>query len=230
MEKKPWTLDGHERARIGKMTNPARGLMHGTAAVASIVGAVLITALARGGFGARMSLLIFGLSLIGLYTVSALYHSIPWKAVWKDRMQRLDHTMIHILVAGTMTPIAFIVLDGWVRWITLAVQWGIVISGTVQKFARKNPSRRLSIALSTTQGWLAVMLMWPLAQRLPWTALFLIFLGGVFYTGGMVAMVTGWPRLWPRVFSAHEVFHVFVIAGSSVHFAMVAGYVSRYTA
>ena len=143
-------------------------------------------------------------------------------------MQRLDHTMIHVLVAGTFTPIAFIVLDGWLRWITLAVQWGIVAGGTIQKFARANPSRALSIALSTTQGWLALMLLWPLSQRLPWTAMLLIALGGVLYTGGMVIMVTGRPRLWPRVFSSHEVFHVFVVAGSSVHFAMIAGYVSRF--
>ncbi|MBU1865530.1 MAG: hemolysin III family protein [Actinobacteria bacterium] len=228
MERKPWTLDGHERARIGKMTNPVRGLLHGSAAVVSLVGAILVTVLASGGFERRLSLMIFGLSLVSLYTVSALYHSIPWHEVWKDRMQRLDHTMIHVLVAGTFTPIALIVLDGWLRWVTLAVQWGIVLAGALQKFTREDPSRRLSIALSTTQGWLALILLWPLAQRLPWTALMLIGLGGVFYTGGMVAMITGRPRLWPRVFSAHEVFHVFVIAGSSVHFAAIAGYMARY--
>ena len=145
-------------------------------------------------------------------------------------MQRLDHTMIHVLVAGTFTPIAFIALDGWLRWITLAVQWGIVAAGAIQKFARENPSRRLSIVMSTTQGWLALMLLWPLSQRLPWTALMLIALGGVLYTAGMVMMVTGRPRLWPRVFSSHEVFHVMVVAGSSVHFAMIARYLTRYAA
>jgi len=212
------------------MTHPVRGFLHGTAAIVSLVGAVLITMLATGGLGARLSLLVFGLSLVALYTVSSLYHSIPWQPVWKDRMQRLDHTMIHVLVAGTFTPIAIIALDGWLRWITLAVQWGIVAAGAIQKFARRDPSRRLSIALSTTQGWLALMLLWPLSQRLPWTAMLLIALGGVLYTGGMVIMVTGRPKLWPRVFSSHEVFHLFVVAGSSVHFAMVAGYLARYAA
>jgi len=212
------------------MTHPVRGFLHGTAAIVAIVGTILITVLATGGAGERMSLLIFGLSLVSLFTVSAIYHSIPWRDAWKDRMQRLDHTMIHVLVAGTMTPIAFIVLDGWLRWLTLLVQWGIVISGALQKFARKNPSRRLSIILSTTQGWLSLMLMWPLSQRLPWTALLLIVLGGVLYTGGMVVMVTGRPRLWPRIFSSHEIFHVFVVAGGSVHFAAIAGYVARYSA
>jgi len=233
MERKPWTLDGHERARIGKMTNPVRGILHGTAAVVSIVGAILITVLATGGFGERLSLLIFGLSLVSLYTVSAMYHSVPWRDEWKDRMQRLDQTMIHVLVAGTFTPIAFIAFEGWLRWFTLAVQWGIVLTGTLQKFARRNPSRTLSmvlsITLSTVQGWWAVALLWPLSQRLPWTALMLIGIGGVLYTVGMVMMITGRPKLWPQVFSSHEVFHVFVIAGSSVHFAMIAGYIARYS-
>lgn len=234
MERKPWTLEGHERFRLGKMTNPVRGILHGTAAVVSVVGAILITVRATGGFGERLSLLIFGLSLVSLYTVSAMYHSVPWRDEWKSRMQRLDQTMIHVLVAGTFTPIGFIVLEGWLRWFTLAVQWGIVLTGALQKYARRNPSRTpsmaFSIALSTVQGWLAVPLLWPLSQRLPWTALMLIGIGGVLYTGGMVMMISGRPKLWPRFFSSHEVFHVFVIAGSSVHFAAIAGYIARYSA
>jgi hemolysin III len=224
----PWKLDAHQRIKLGKMTHPVRGILNGTAATTSLVGAVLLTALAAGGPARRLSLLVFGLSLVALYTVSAVYHSIPWTETWKRRMQRIDHTMIHILVAGTYTPIAFIVLDGWLRWATLAVQWGIVAAGAVHELMLRNPSQVVSIVLQTTQGWLALLLLWPLAQRLPWTALLLITLGGVFYTLGMVVMVTGRPRLWPRVFSSHEVFHVFVVAGSSVHFAAVAGYVARF--
>jgi hemolysin III len=73
-------------------------------------------------------------------------------------------------------------------------------------------------------------LLWPLTTRLPWTALLLLGLGGLFYTGGMVMLVTNRPRLWPRVFSYHEVFHVLVIAGSSVHFAMITRYVAHFAA
>jgi hemolysin III len=224
----PWKLEGHERIRLGKMTHPVRGFLHGTAAILSVIGAVLITVYGAGGVGNRTSLLVFGLSLVGLYTVSALYHSIPWRTLWKKRLQRLDHTMIFILVAGTFTPIAFIVLDGWLRVATLVIQWLIVLIGGLQEFGRREPSRVISTSLQTTQGWLALTLLWPLAQRLPWTELLLITLGGVLYTTGMVIMVTGYPRLWPQIFSSHEVFHVFVVAGSSVHFAAVAGYVARF--
>jgi hemolysin III len=228
MSKPPWKLDGHQRVRLGKMTHPVRGFLHGTAAIVSVVGAALITVATSGDVGRRMSLLIFGLSLIGLYTVSALYHSIPWGEVWKRRWQRIDHTMIHVLVAGTFTPIAVIVLDGWLRVATLAVQWLIVIVGAVHNLVLDKPVRAFSIALQTTQGWLALLLLWPLADRLPPPALFLIILGGVLYTAGMVVMVTGRPRLWPQVFSSHEVFHVLVVAASSVHFLAIARYVASY--
>jgi hemolysin III len=226
----PWKLDGHERIRLGKMTHPVRGFLHGTAAVVSTVGAVLITVLAAGGLARRASLLVFGLSLVGLYTVSALYHSIPWGELWKRRWQRLDHTMIHVLVAGTFTPLAIIVLDGWLRAGTLTVQWLIVGVGAVHNLALKRPVQTASIALQTTQGWLALLLLWPLATRLPWTAIMLIVMGGVFYTVGMVIMVTGRPRLWPQVFSSHEVFHLLVVAASSLHFAAIAAYVANHPA
>lgn len=228
MKAVPWKLDGHERFRLGKMTHPVRGFLHGTAAIVSAVGAVLITLVTSGDLARRASLLVFGLSLVSLYTVSALYHSVPWKGVWRRRWQRLDHTMIHVLVAGTYTPIAFIVFDGWLRVATLAVQWLIVAIGAVHNLVLKLPVRTASVLLQTAQGWLALLLLWPLFDRLPATAVLLILLGGVLYTGGVIVMVTGRPRLWPRVFSSHEVFHVMVVAASAVHFAAIAAYVSNH--
>ncbi len=218
----------HERLRLGKMTNPVRGFLHGTAAVVALVGAIILFSIAPGSLWRRLSFVVFGLSLVGLFTVSSLYHSIPWRGIHKRRMQRLDHVMIYILIAGTFTPLAAIVLDGWLRWATLAVQWGIVAVGAAEKTARRVPSKNLSIALQTTQGWLAMFLLWPLSSRLPWTAILLIGLGGLLYTVGMVFLVTNRPRLWPRVFSYHEVFHLMVIAASSLHFAAISRYVLRF--
>ncbi len=218
----------HERVRLGKMTNPVRGFLHGTAAIVALVGAIILFSIAPGGLWRRLSFFVFGLSLVGLYSVSSLYHSIPWRGIHKRRMQRLDHVMIYILIAGTFTPLAVNVLDGWLRWATLGVQWGIVAVGVAEKTIRRTPSDNLSIALQTTQGWLALLLLWPLSSRLPWTAILLIGLGGLFYTVGMVFLVTNRPRLWPRVFSYHEVFHLMVIAASILHFAAISRYVLRF--
>ncbi|MEX1208968.1 MAG: hemolysin III family protein [Acidimicrobiia bacterium] len=221
-------MDPAERARIGKMTHPVRGLLHGTAALAALIGALALTSNAPDGVARKVSLLAFGISLVALFVTSSLYHSIPWDHVWKKRMQKLDHTMIYVLVAGTFTPIAVIVLEGWARWTILGIQWGLVAIGALYMFIAKPPRHWVSVALSTTQGWLAIFLLGPLASRLPWTALLMIGLGGVLYTVGMVFLVTGRPRLWPRVFSYHEAFHVLVVAAAVVHFIAIARWVSDY--
>jgi hemolysin III len=221
-------LEGHERFRLGKMTHPVRGLLHGSAAVFSLVGTILITVLPDGDLGRRLSLLVFGLSLVALFTSSTLYHSIPWGDAWKRRFQAIDITMVHVLIAGSATPLAYIVLDGWQRWVNLAVQWSMVLIGaTVALLIRRAPIA-LSITLEVTQGWLGLGILWPLTRHLPGVAVGLILFSGILYTAGMIMMVTNRPRLWPRVFSAHEVFHVCVVAAGGVHFAVVARWVSNY--
>ena len=222
--------DAGERLTLGRMQNPVRGILHGMAAVASAVGAVFLCGHCSGDSSRQLAALVFGLSLVGLYTGSSLYHSVPWKRVWKERMQRVDHSMIYILVAGTYTPFACIVLDGWLRWAALGTAWGIALVGILQKIFLPKVGDWFSITLQTTQGWLALPLFVPLAHRLPYPALLLTALGGILYTVGMVCLVTERPRLWPRVFSHHEVFHVCVVAGSAAHYAMTFLYVVRFPA
>ena len=198
----------------------------GSAAIASVVGAV---ALRRHCVPAhQVALLVFTISMAGLYTVSSLYHSVPWQAAWKARMQRVDHSMIYVLIAATYTPLAVVVLDGWIRVAALCVAWGIALGGILQKIVLPQVGERFAIAMMVTQGWLALPLFVPLARRLPAAAMVLMGLGGVLYTVGMVFLVTERPRLWPRVFSYHEAFHVCVVAGSAAHYAVMFAYVARF--
>src|SRR5882724_9764814 len=111
------------------MQNPVRGILHGTAAALSLAGGIALWIRSSGDPARQLALLIFALSLIALYTASSLYHSVPWRAVWKARMRRLDHAMIYVLVAGTYTPIALVVLEGAPRWMALAATWGIAAVG-----------------------------------------------------------------------------------------------------
>ena len=215
-----------KRLTLGKMQNPVRGFLHGTAAVVSVVGAGFLWLRSSGDLSHQMALLIFSISLVALYTVSSLYHSIPWHRVWKERMQRLDHSMIYILIAGTYTPISFIVLDGPLRSAILATVWGIALIGIVQKALLPRVGDWFSVTMSTVQGWLGVLLIVPLAQRLPWPGLLLMLVGGILYTTGLVSLLTLRPRLWPRVFSHHELFDLFVVAGSGAHYAMMLWFVA----
>ena len=216
------------RVTLGSMQNPVRGLLNAGAAVASVVGAGFLWARSTGDLTHLTAILIFALSLVALYTVSSLYHSVPWQSVWKQRMQRLDHSMIYVLVAGTYTPLAYVVLEGWLRPVALCTVWGIALVGILQKVFVPQLSHAFSITMQTTQGWLALLLLAPLSERLPEQALLLGALGGAAYTVGMLLFVLRRPRLWPRVFSHHEVFHLFVVTGSSLHYAMTFAYVARF--
>ncbi len=206
------------------MQNPIRGLLHGSAAFAGIVGALFLTIRAP-TWPSRAAVFIFGIAIVALYTTSSLYHSVPWSGVWNKRMQRLDHSMIYVLIAGTYTPVIVIALDAPLRWIALGVAWGIAAFGVGQKAFLPDASKSLSIALSTTMGWLGIFIMWPVIERLGWPSLLLAGAGGILYTVGMVFVVTNRPRLWPRVFSYHELFHVFVVSATSLHFLMIWRYV-----
>jgi hemolysin III len=210
------------------MLNPVRGFIDATGALLAVAAAGVLFALGAGDLPRQVSLTVYGLTMVCLYTVSCLYHSIPWQATWKLRMQRLDHSMIYLLIAGSYTPIAAIVLEGWWRTGTLLVIWAITLVGIAQKILLPHISSALAVTLTTTQGWLALFLAVPLARLLPWQALVLALAGGVLYTVGMVFLVTGWPRLWPRVFSYHELMHVLVIGGSLCHFIMVVRYIAPY--
>ena len=207
------------------MQNPVRGFLHGAAAVAAVIGSIALVIRIPSVSG-RIAAAVFGLAMVGLYTTSSLYHSIPWQDLWKRRMRRLDHSMIFVLIAGTYTPMAGIVLQGRMRVLTLAIVWTIAAVGVAQQafFPRENTA--FPIALMTTLGWLAVFIVVPLANRAGLAAVALIAGGGLLYTVGMVFLVTNRPRLWPRVFSYHELFHVLVVAATAMHFLATWHYVA----
>jgi len=214
-----------DRVRLGKMTNPVRGFLHGSAAVVSAAGMTLLIVRSAPDAARVVSMTIFGVSLIGLYSASALYHSVPWREKWKQRMQRLDHSMIFILVAGTYTPIAVNVLDGNWRTVTLAVVWGAAAVGIAQKIALPRVPDWVSIALQTTMGWFAIVPFLELVDALSNGAIALMIAGGLSYTIGLILLANERPQLFPRIFSHHEVFHILVVMGSLFHFLMILWYV-----
>jgi hemolysin III len=206
------------------MQNPVRGLLHGSAAVAAVAGLVFMVTSAS-SLAMRLSAGLFGTAMVALFVTSSLYHSIPWSAMWKRRMQRMDHSMIYVFIAATYTPPVLVVLDPPWQWLMLGLVWGIAIAGVGQHVFFPSERTGFSVALATTLGWIGVFLFYPFVRRLGFAALFLVVLGGVLYTVGMVFLVTNRPRLWPRVFSYHEAFHVLVVLATTAHFIFVSRYV-----
>lgn len=211
------------------MQNPVRGFLHGFAALVTLFGVAVLLSRAPGDLGHVLALLVFSMSLFSMYVVSSLYHSIPWGDRWKARMQRLDHAMIFLLVAGTFTPIGVIVLDGAWRITTLSVIWAIAITGIVLKVWLTKVRTGLSVTLQMVMGWSALVPVIELARRLDTAAIALTLAGGACYTAGMIMFASKRPRLFPRIFSYHEVFHILVIAGSTFHFLMILWFVAPFT-
>lgn len=210
-----------ERLTLGRMQNPVRGFLHGFGAIASAVGLGALVAHTWGEASRVVGALVFGLSLLAMYVVSALYHSVPWRERTKAWLQRLDHSMIFLLVAGTTTPVAMAVLEGGALLAVLATVWGLAATGIILKLVLKRPLTWLSITLQMLMGFSLILWLPQLFDRFGWSATWPILAGGVAYTVGMIMFATKRPRLFPRVFSAHELFHVLVVAASSFHFVAV---------
>jgi hemolysin III len=213
-----------ERITLGRMQNPIRGFLHGAAAVAALVGTIYLAVRAWPSLPALIASLVFGFALLVMYTISSIYHSVPWRGEWKRRLQRIDHSMIYLVVAGTFTPIAVAALEGTSMWLCLGLVWLIAVVGIVLKLTLPDVRTGLSVGLQLGMGLTVVIWIPDIWDSLGAGAIALIVLGGFFYVAGTVIYAMKRPRLFPRSFSHHELFHVFVVLASVLHFAAVAGY------
>lgn len=209
---------------LGRMQNPIRGFLHGGAAVATLVGTVYLVSLTWDNTAALIGSMVFGFALLVMYTISTLYHSVPWRAEMKSRLQRIDHSMIYLVVGGTFTPIAIAGLEGAAMWWCLGLVWGIAVVGITLKWALASTSTGLSVTLQLVMGWTVILWIPQIWNSLGAGAIVFIAVGGIFYTTGSVIFLTKWPRLFPRTFSYHELFHVCVVVASVFHFLAIALY------
>jgi hemolysin III len=198
-----------------------RGYSHLVAAVGAAIGLVALVLLADSP-RAYVGGVVFASSLLSLYVVSGLYHSIGWGPRVRSLFKRLDHAMIFVLIAGTYTP--FCLFAGSPAWgiSLLAVVWSLAGAGVTLKIAWPNSPRWLSVALYLAVGWLGVVAATKLADWYAILPLLVVALGGVLYSIGGVVYGLRRPDPFPRVFGYHEVFHVLVIAASALHFGAVA--------
>ena len=206
------------------MREPINGLTHLGGAVFAFIGLlalVIKAALERGAGLPIVATIIFGVSMIALYAVSATYHMVLASdraiATWR----RLDHSMIYLLIAGSYAPFCLISLNGPTGWVLFSIVMLIAVFGITFKLVWFNSPRWLSTTLYIGMGWIMVFAITPLAEVLSPVGIGLLFLGGIFYTiGGIIY------GLKPRVLSFkhlgfHEIFHVFVLLGSLAHFLCV---------
>jgi hemolysin III len=200
-----------------------RGVFHLGAAIAATAGAAWLLLIADSP-PAYIGGAIFAASLILLYGISGSYHSFSWKPTQRRVLRRLDHAMIFVLIAGTYTPLCLKVSLAWGIPI-LSVVWGIAGAGVLLRLAWLGGPRWLSVTLYAMLGWLSLVAASELLEEFASGLLVMLVLGGVLYTLGGAVYAAGRPDPWPRVFGYHEVFHLLVIAGSAVHYSLIAAFV-----
>lgn len=210
-----------ERITLGGMQNPVRGFIHGAAAVAALVGLVVLSVIGDVGVGLRLALVVYGASLVALFTTSSLYHSIPWRPRWKERMRRFDHSAIFLVVAGSITPFAVVALQGAWKAAWLVLVWMAAVAGITIKLRERRVRLGPSVTIQSMMGWAAVIPMFEIGRRLGVDTVVWIGVGGIIYTVGMVFLLTKWPRIVPRIFSYHELFHVMVVLAATIHFVVI---------
>ena len=204
-----------------------RGTLHLAAALATPAGLVVLLLLAdspRRYVGAA----IFSASLMMLYTSSASYHLVPWPARLGAIMKRIDHSMIFVFIAGTYTPLCLLVLDYAWGIPMLAAVWSLAGAGVVLTILWPKAPRWLSVGLYLGIGWIGVIPAAQVVSAMSGGQLALLGLGGALYTVGAVVYALRRPNPFPRVFGFHEVFHALVVVGSTLHFALIAGYVANW--
>lgn len=194
----------------------ANVVTHGLGLALSVAGLVMLVIFAATGADpwVIVSVSIFGVTLLLTYLASTLYHALPHPDL-KKNLRILDHCAIFLLIAGTYTPFLLVPMrDAWGLPL-LVLMWTAALGGCIFKIYNTGKFEWVSTALYVAMGWAAVLALKPALQNIPPGALWLLFVGGLAYTGGVVFY------LWNRLPYNHAIWHVFVMAGSTIHFLSV---------
>ncbi len=198
----------------------ANSVIHGVGILLAIGGLGVLTAFASiyGDAWHIVSCSVFGFTLIFQYATSTLYHSIQLPSV-KPILRILDHVAIFILIAGTYTPFTLVNMRGPWGWSIFGIIWGLALVGIILEITPWRRYRSISISLYLLMGWAALTAIKPMISTVPAGGLTLLFTGGLAYTSGVIFY------LWRSLPYNHAIWHLFVLAGSSLHFFAVLFYV-----
>lgn len=186
---------------------------HGAGAVLSVaaLGAMLTYSILNGNALHIAASVVFGFSLILLYTASTMYHAVS-SLRWKRILQRVDHLCIYLLIAGTYTPVALLGLKGAWGWAIFSLIWAFAAAGFIFKFSPLRYNQKISLTLYALMGWLIVIAIKPMVSNLSTEMLLYILGGGLCYTGGIYFYAK------EKIPYNHAIWHVFVLGGSALHF------------
>ena len=196
-------------------------ISHGVTALAAILGLVFLIILGVSSLKdfTLFSSIVYGLSLVSLYTFSTFYHGLRHGKA-KNVFHILDHCGIYLLIAGSYTPVLLVSIGGTTGWVLFAIQWAFAAVGIVIKVFYTGKYDLISTLMYAVMGWMIVIRWQDLVDAIPSPALMLLLAGGISYTAGIVFYL-----LDTRMKYLHFVWHLFVMTGSVLHFIMIVKYV-----
>lgn len=213
-----------------KLKDPGSAITHGIAALLAIMGAApLLHKAARTDNALHfLSMSIFILSMILLYAASTIYHTIDSTQEVNRRLRKIDHMMIFVMIAGSYTPVCLISMHNQIGYILCAIVWSIAILGIILTGFWINCPKWISSILYIGMGWTCVLAFVPIFKSLPKAGFGWLLFGGIIYTIGGIIYALKLPIFDAKhkYFGSHEIFHVFVMLGSTCHFIVMYFFVS----
>lgn len=208
---------------LQKLREPVNSLTHWGGALLALIG---LTALLIVGWGTPakvISLLIYGVSLILLFSASAVYHMVRVRDKALEIFRKVDHAAIYLLIAGTYTPFCINVFTGFWKWGMLGLIWSLAVIGISVKIFIVRVPRWVNAGLYVLMGWLSVAAAGQLLAALPFWVFAWLIAGGILYTLGALIYITKIFNFVPGIFGFHEVWHIFVLLAALAHFVAVMG-------
>jgi hemolysin III len=197
------------------------GYTHLVGAVMAVGAASVLVAMGakKGDFWRILSFTVYGITLVALFSASAIYHSSRGRL--KEIFRKVDHCAIYLLIAGSYTPFALVSLNGTGGWTLFGAVWALALVGIVQECWIARGARLTSLAIYLLMGWLALFALEPLFEALSWRGMAWLVASGLVYTGGIVFYLYD-----ERVRHFHGIWHLCVLAGSALHYAAIVQFVA----
>ena len=208
---------------LKKIREPVNSLTHWVGAILALAGLIALLIVGWSTPAKIISLTIYGISLIAMFSASATYHMVRVKDKALEIFRKIDHSAIFVLIAGTYTPFCVNAFEGFWKWGMLSIIWSLAFIGILVKIFYIGAPRWLNALIYVVMGWFSVAAAGQMLATLPvWVFTWLI-IGGVVYTLGAIVYATKMFNFKPGVFGFHEVWHIFVLLAAAAHFVAVMG-------
>ena len=208
---------------LKKLREPVNSLTHWVGAILALAGLIVLLIVGWSTPAKVISLTIYGISLIAMFSASATYHMVRVKDKALEVFRKIDHSAIFLLIAGTYTPFCVNAFTGFWKWGMLSIVWSLALIGIAVKIFYIGAPRWVNAGIYVLMGWLSVTAAGQMLTALPAWVFTWMIIGGVIYTLGAIVYATKIFNFKPGVFGFYEVWHIFVLLAAAAHFVAVFG-------